>query len=301
MNYEDFKLELVKKVKEYYGEDADIKITTISGNNNTFKKALHITFRGKDSTICPSIYLNSLFKEYLESEHDFGYFVDVVIQMRKDYEPDKNLKENVEKIKNYEAVKENIYPVLVSQEFNDQYLIHYVNSSFLDLAVIYEIRINCDENESASCKVTYSMLNLYGVSKEELHQQALMNMRNDGYKMESIYQKLHGLLEQEQLEEKENIDLKSGELYVISNRGNRYGAACLLDGELLTKMLGTDTPAIVIPSSVHEGIVIPFENNMSVESINEMIQEINEKEVSASERLSNHCYFWDGKEIRFAA
>ena len=91
-------------------------------------------------------------------------------------------------------------------------------------------------------------------------------------------------------------------MYILSNKNKRHGAACLLYEDFLKEKFGNRT-AFIIPSSIHETLFIPAMDDMRAEELNMMIQEINEAEVRACERLSNHCYLWDGAEqkVKMAA
>lgn len=300
MRYQEFVDNILKGVKEYYGNDAKVTINSILKNNNCYRDALHIRFLEEDSDICPSIYLDGLYQEYSEEQLDLQHYVDIVIQMRKDNEPDETIRESVKKLMNWDLVKDLVYPILVSQESNDQFLTNYVNTSFLDLAVIYEVRVSEDENGTASSKITYSMLNRYGIGKVELHQQALWNMEKDGYKIEDLQCMICRSLLGES--EKDELTLEPNKMYVLSNARKIHGAAGLLYEAFLKEKFGDNT-GFIIPSSIHETLFIPVMEDMKVEELNQMIQQINDSELRAYERLSNHCYLWDGKEqkVKIAA
>ena len=299
MRYQEFVDSILKGVRDYYGNDAEVSVNSVLKNNNGYRDALHIRFSGEDSNICPSIYLDTLYEEYSECEYDIEHYVGVVIQMRKEHEPDEAIRENVKKLMDWNLIKDCVYPILVSQEANDQFLMNYVNTPFLDLATIYEVRVSEDETGTASSKITYSMLNMYGISKEELHQQAIDNMKKDGYKMEDLQCMICRTLFEEDNDE---LTLEPGKMYVLSNNKKIHGAAGLLYEDFLKEKFGTHT-GFIIPSSIHETLFIPAVDDMKAEELNMMIQEINEAEVRACERLSNHCYLWDGAEqkVKMAA
>lgn len=295
MKYQEFVDSILQEVRSFYGDDAEVSVDPILKCNNETRDALHIRFTADNGVICPAIYLDTLYEDYTEGQQNLDYYVDAVIQMRKDYEPDSIMKESVKKLLDWNSMKDVVYPVLVSQEENEKFLAHYVHTPFLDLAVIYEVRISSDENGVASSKVTHSMLNAYGISREILHQQALENMREDGYEMEDLLYQMSGQFMDDDLEEQEDIPLEAGKMYVLSNRSKHHGAACLLYEDFLKEKLG-NTTAFIIPSSIHETLFVPVVDGMTAEAFNEMICQVNEAEVRACERLSNHCYLWDGSE-----
>ena len=55
----------------------------------------------------------------------------------------------------------------------------------------------------------------------------------------------------------------------------------------------------VLPSSVHELILIPTSENENVAELREMVLQVNETEVSKSEVLSNNVYHYDANTGKF--
>ena len=299
MRYQEFVDYVLQELRNHYGETAEVSVSKVVGNNNQSRDALLIRLTENNGAICPTIYLDALYEDYSKGQQTSDYYVDTVIQMRKNHEPDDVIRESVQKLLDWNSMKDMVYPMLVSQEGNGEFLNNHVYTQYLDLAVIYEVRVSDDENGVASSKITHSMFEAYGISMEELHQQALDNMKNDGYVLSDLMSLLFGLLEED---EQEELTMEAGEMYVLSNRSKYHGAACLLYEEFLKEKLGKKT-AYIIPSSIHETLFIPAVDGMTAERINEMICQVNEAEVKASERLSNHCYLWDGEEqkVKMAA
>ena len=48
----------------------------------------------------------------------------------------------------------------------------------------------------------------------------------------------------------------------------------------------------ILPSSIHEIIILPVSCTMGLEEINDMIVEINETQVSEEDVLSEHAYYY---------
>ena len=88
-------------------------------------------------------------------------------------------------------------------------------------------------------------------------------------------------------------EISDPNMYVLSNMSCNHGASQLLNiGELGEKYEGRSF--YVIPSSIHEAILVDYQENMSPETINDMIREINATVLDATEVLSDHVYFYDG-------
>ena len=55
--------------------------------------------------------------------------------------------------------------------------------------------------------------------------------------------------------------------------------------------LGEDL--IILPSSIHEVLLTPSNVSLPPEELNEMVQAINQSDVPAEERLSDHIYYFE--------
>ena len=84
-------------------------------------------------------------------------------------------------------------------------------------------------------------------------------------------------------------------MYVGSTNDKQYGAAVMLLDDVLERFCKARgiLKLCIIPSSVHECLLIVQE--MEEESVNGIIQEVNETQVVEEERLSSHCYYYFAK------
>ena len=55
----------------------------------------------------------------------------------------------------------------------------------------------------------------------------------------------------------------------------------------------------MIPSSIHEILLVPDNGEVQAEGLKEMVQEVNATEVSPEEKLSDNVYHYDSKEHIF--
>ena len=88
-------------------------------------------------------------------------------------------------------------------------------------------------------------------------------------------------------------------MYVLTNTNKINGASVILyDGLLnqISKKLHSDL--VLLPSSIHEFIILPHNNDMSFNAMTEMVNSVNETSVSDEEILSDHVYFYDSKSKR---
>ncbi len=82
-------------------------------------------------------------------------------------------------------------------------------------------------------------------------------------------------------------------MYVLTNDLRMHGAGCLLYDGLMqkcAKKLGGSF--VIIPSSIHELLLIPESDSPDPEDLNAMVREVNQDCVAADEFLSDHIYHY---------
>ena len=126
---------------------------------------------------------------------------------------------------------------------------------------------------------------------DELHNQAMANLRNDDYVLQDIEAYLREQIQNDRLADA--IGLKNeGLMYIFKNQARYYGAACIISRDIL-KRLVPDVNQYVLPYSLHELIFIPdngrFERGLIDGLMNVLIEECARKE----ELLNDHCYYYD--------
>ena len=85
-------------------------------------------------------------------------------------------------------------------------------------------------------------------------------------------------------------------LFVVTNEKKMNGAACIIYEGVLEKvgeMLGRDY--YVLPSSIHETILLPAKDNTELDSLTQLVRTVNATQVKAEEVLSDHAYFYSRK------
>ena len=80
--------------------------------------------------------------------------------------------------------------------------------------------------------------------------------------------------------------------HVITNSQKYKGAACILNWKALrTFTQSYDTNMLfVIPSSIHEMMIAPYDSRFKLEELSAMVKEINETQVAPEERLTDRAY-----------
>ena len=299
MNYENFKRNILLKLQDYYGTEADVTIKSMLKNNGVEYDAVSISFKGMQKCPAPVISIGWLYREYEDNKIDIQGCADAIITKNEMLKSTNNVEAFSGELMNWQLIKEKVFPMLLSTENNKKLLDGIVSSPLLDLSIAYVIKNEVSNEQWYSVKVTKRMLKYYGISELELHTQAMENLSKDGYKFENMHKVIKNMLSIDTSAEEQEDSL---EMYVLTNSSNTYGAAGILDKNMLKRFAG-EKNFLIIPSSVHETIFIPAFDSTDISLINEMIKEVNITQVDREDVLSEHCYFYDAEanEIRMCA
>ena len=86
-------------------------------------------------------------------------------------------------------------------------------------------------------------------------------------------------------------------MFLVTDTGVE-GAACMLYPKILLDICEIlKNSFYIIPSSIHEVLILPSDNTSESREILAMIKEINDTQVSAEEILSYSLYYYDGSII----
>ena len=85
-------------------------------------------------------------------------------------------------------------------------------------------------------------------------------------------------------------------MFVLTNDTKVNGAAAILNDDIRQEIAEKVGDFYMLPSSIHETLIIPKEAGMEFKELEQMVQEVNQTQVAPGERLSDHVYEYDAKE-----
>ena len=308
MNFDEFKQAIVDNIKDYLPakfEESDVEVRQVLKNNDTVLDGLII--HDPDTNVAPTIYLNQFFEEYQNGRdlNDIiGDIADVYIANTVDKQMDVSI------VTDFEKAKGNILPRLVNAEENQELLAQRPHMIMDDLAVTYHLEMGKSDNGNMSVAITNTILDMYGISQEELHDLAVANLEE---KVPATFQGMSEVVKEMMLPQiMSDLDLSkeaaldyieqmipdgNEQMYVLSNDSRLHGAAAVLNEkamEDIAEKVGGDF--FILPSSIHELLVVPKQDGMDYSSLEAMVQEVNATQVAPEEKLSDHVYEYDAKE-----
>lgn len=294
MYYRTFVKKMREQVQEQLGEKYQVEIVTNSKLNAAEKTGLTIRRTQEPQQVVPVIYLEECYEQYLKNQN----FMECVEMICMVYENQKGNEEtimtalkNMENVQNWEKIKDRIFPMLVSERENENLKEQYVYKNYLDFLVLYIIRIS--EVEIGNIKITNKILEMWGISVEELDNQAMNNMKADGYQVKGMRR----MLQESCPEMIDDIGEEEDEMmYVLTNKEKYFGAAGILFcAELFQEVIGKNN-FYILPSSVHELILVKDDEGCDMQGLSAMVRCVNEEQVDMDERLSDHAYYYDWKQ-----
>lgn len=229
---------------------------------------------------------------------------DVVDQIVSDFETEvpECIAESAANIHSWDWAKNRLILALYNTEMHAEYLKGKVYEKIDDLAITPRIYIGETSNVMPSTLVDYHMLEGWGVTKEEVMQQAKISAAQLlPLYVADIESLLFGFKDKNVIDvnkQKVSDIIKEPSLYAITTNVNSSGASLFYEGVLdeLAKIFGGFF--FIIPSSLREVLVMPGDKAMSPEELSAMITDINNIKgvVEPEEVLANHGYvYYHGK------
>ena len=285
MNFEEFKRKIAVEMKQRI-ENGEVKIENIVKNNGVNLTGLVMI--GQDTNLSPTIYLEPYFEEIQDKS-----FTQIAEDIWQNYLKNKNSYEvDISQFTEWSKAKDRITVKLINYADNQELLKTIPHEKYLDLAVVYYYLVDICGSGTGTILINNFHLELWGIEKEELHSVAVSNYKKlYRIEVESMQNLLETFLKDMSVDDYV-MDDSPVKMYVVTNHLKLYGAAAMLFPEELKKIADNwECDLSIIPSSVHEIIVVPDWQD-DVKHMKNMVCEVNESVVDKVEQLSNNVYYY---------
>lgn len=287
MNYSEFLSTICSHMKNRY-MDASVSIHPVLKNNNKRLDGLLILQPGEN--IAPTIYLNSYYTRYRKGTSLDRLFEEIASLYEKHRFPSLF---DLSLLRDFERIRNRISFRLINRASNPELLADIPYLPFLDLAIVFFFTLEDEIIGNSTVLIHNSHLNLWEITAKELFRLAQTNSRFlTGYEIIPMERLLFPDAKKETLPPS-----SASEIFVLSNRTRVFGAACLLYDDILASFAGMlQDDFYVLPSSIHEVLLLPVKHSPSPNSLLEMVREVNEQEVAPEDILSNQVYLYRAKD-----
>lgn len=293
MSYEEFICRVQAEVKNAMGDKARVERRRITKNNGVQMEGITITEEGQK--ISPMIYLEEYYHIY-EKGVPLPEITEDVLRL---YEKSREtIPLTPEFYTDFEKVRARVACKLVNYEKNEGQLSRVPHIRCLDLALVfYYMMMEEQEIGRGTILIYNSHLDMWGVTKEQLYETA---RRNTPLLLPCEFKEMGEFLEENFEGAGELIEEKLP-MYVLSNRERQFGAVNLIYDSVLAQIgreLGDDF--YILPSSVHECIIVPVNTRATREELETMVRDINRTQVLPEEVLSDSVYFYERNNHRLS-
>lgn len=287
MTYQIFQEKIIAYIKENISENEKVFIQSVPKNNGIKLDGLVII--QDEMNIAPTIYLNYYYQKYQEGT-DFSEICREILENYKTNKP--SIPIDIHFFTDFEKIKSRIVYRLINFRQNLELLDDVPYVRFLDLALVFYCLLPAYEEQNASIQIRMSHLDLWKTSLRELIR---LSEENTPRLLEWEIQDMASVVE-------ENAHLPSEDCYpmlILSNKSHLNGAGCILYKDLLKNLSRKlDMDFFILPSSVHEVILLPTKTKDAMGELSAMVKEINAAEIAREDLLSDHAYYYSGKEDR---
>lgn len=286
MTYDQFIEAVETRIKEVVDTEITVGVHTAEKMNGVTKKGIVLSKKGVN--VSPTIYLEEYFGQYQHGKSVEQIAYDILSLYR---EVKCEQSWDVDKIQTFSMIENKIIYRVIHYEKNIELLKNVPYVRFLDLAITFCVLLEVTEHGTATMMVRNEHMDMWGVNKELLYENACKNTEKllpySFQTMNAVVEELTGM----PVYEEDDV------LYVLTNCIRSFGAASILYRDRL-KYIGEylQENYYILPSSVHEVILVPESIAPFRGTLNKMVEEINETQVEEEEILSDHAYYYDCKK-----
>lgn len=223
-----------------------------------------------EGSVKPNIYLN----KYYEDSVSVADTVDKIINIVESNKPDFDLSNVIGKIQDENFVKDHIKVVCSKADtYND-----CINQQKDGITLTMVIQLT----DEATVRVKPELLAKWSFTEEELWEFAKANNEKDVV-VKGMFETMQEIMGDDFIE-----DAEDEQMYVVTNASKCNGAYTVFTDKAkaeIKRVMKADK-VVIIPSSIHECLVVPYKDDCMEEYTN-MVKEVNRTQVAPEEVLSD--------------
>lgn len=299
MEYTEFCEKVKATLQGMVGDTAFVRLEEVVKNNHIVRRAVIIAEKGKN--ISPSVYLENYYADYLNGRNLSDVCVNIMV-LHERYKD--GIDFNIEEYMDYNTMRDKLYVKVVNRDKNELLLKNVPWREYYDLAMIVYVMLEEVSGHRATINVGNKNLSIWGVDSDTLFEDAIRNTKES---MELKIEKLSAIMKEivyekfyncggEDSEELENAlryvdEMGDGGMYVLTNKCKTNGAVIIAFNEVLGQVSDRiNDDMYILPSSIHELLVVPKKSGVTRVELENMVREINNTEVDPGEVLSDTVY-----------
>lgn len=282
LDYVSFVSYIKDKIRERMGDSYSVMTYKVLKNNSLELDSLVLLKEGRN--FAPNIYLNGYYDLYLAGT-SMKEIIDRLCMIYNHC--------SIPAIKDdfnfsLDTIGSYIFFRIVSLERNKKLLTQIPYIKYLDFAVTFHCLVRCEDDGIGTIRITNEHMKLWNISLNNLSDLAFKNTsRLFPPVIRTMEEVLRGSLDNG------NPSYISCPMYILTNEKGINGASCLLYKDLIKNFAHQiNSDLYILPSSVHEIILLPMKKKLNIDYLSKMVMEINKSSVPVDEILSDNVYIY---------
>jgi len=285
LDYASF-IDFVKNmISKKMGKGYNVEINKVANNNSPETDILTVLKEGRN--FAPNIYLNAYYESYLAgtSMTDilericmiYKYCAIPAIRDGSDY--------------SFDTLKSHIFFRLINFKRNINLLKQIPYIKIWDLAVTFHCLVRDKDGRISTIRITNEHIKQWGVDVDELYKLAFTNTRR---LFPPFLKSMKEVLKEYSCSDsKDNEDNESYPMFILTVEKGIYGAFYLLYKNVIRELARLlNSNLYILPSSIHELIIIPMDDSLDKKFLKRLIMELNESIMTEDEILSDNVYIY---------
>lgn len=286
MNYQQFVTNVRERLSLSLDCGMSVELHTTLKNNG--KERIGLTISDKRTNIFPTIYLEEYYQQF-QKGNSIDAIVDNILQVYREVKFEQVWQTNA--IKAFPSIQKKIVYKLIHAGKNKRLLEGMPFIPYLDLAIVFYVLFRVDESGIATIPITNELAHFWNTNAQELYHLAKNNAKE---LLPASFKPIHVVIEELMGRPYEEGMPATDIMYILTNSLRTFGAASMLYEEVLEQIAGQlGESFFILPSSIHELIIIPESQSPSREHLSDMVIDVNETQTDIEEILSDHAYYYN--------
>jgi len=292
MDYKEFMNAILEEVKITAGEEYDVRLQEITKNNGVIREGIVLVEKGYN--LAPAISLERYYELY-KSGIGIGELARKVMEENRSIPVNRKVPDEI--FTDFERLKGRILYRYINYDRNALMLKEVPHLRTLDLAMVFYYHPEIDDPTDSTVLIRSRDLKEWNISLHDLWELAQKNTPEleppSILPIRSLISELADCRDDERANEVVFNENEEMPMYVLTNKDRTFGAACLSYQNIFSDISDRfQSSLFILPSSIHEVIILPDSGKFSKKDLEKMVTEINECEVAPYEVLSNHVYHY---------
>lgn len=255
------------------------------------EKRIGVCCRRDNENMSPVVYLENYIKKFSDGESIEKIALEICDILEKE-----SIDEvfDTNKIWGEAYVRDHIVYQIISRELNKEFLTEIPHRIELDFAMILRLEVQISDGRG-TIVVNYPVMDKIRIPEEELFELA---KRNTPILHEPYFQTMKNFLYGKSLKKLSSIKhIDKSLMYILTDNelGEGFGAGVIFYEGTLKKVceLLDTTELIIIPSSIHEVLILDEKFYDRDKDFSQIIKEVNRNHLNMEEVLGEHLYHYN--------